>query len=287
MKTFAIAALLASVAIAQPHGHQHNGGKQHAHEHDKRELVVEIETEWVTATVIIGDGSTQTIAPTNTGGEFFEPSSTAVPVVAPQATTLIPQVAPVPAPSSSTSSPPPPAAPTPEPTPAPAPQPTTAAAVVVPPVQAPVVETPVVASTTTAAAPAQSVASSGGGGGSSGGNDGQHTKRTGEATYYDIGQGACGYDDSAENETGFIAALSADFWNSISTLTNSGVNSPSNPLCDKKVKLTANGKTVEVTARDKCPGCKGNDIDVSQAAFIALFGSTGVGRGIVTWEMSW
>ncbi|KAH7026392.1 RlpA-like double-psi beta-barrel-protein domain-containing protein-containing protein [Microdochium trichocladiopsis] len=242
MKSFAFAAaLLASAAVAQPHGHKHHErlAKQHAHEHDKRELIVEIATEWVTATVIIGDDSTQTIPPSalpsNTGGEFFEPSTTTpAPVVAP--TTLIPQ-------------------------------PTV------------VQEAPVVASTSVAAAPQEAPASSGGGSNS-------HTA-TGDITYYDVGPGACGYDDSADNDTGMIAAISADFWNSISTLTNAGVNMPSNPLCDKPVKLTANGNSVTVIVRDKCPGCKMTSIDVSKAAFKKLFGDLGVGRSEVTWSLSW
>lgn len=53
IKTFGVAAALASMAVAQPHGHRH----QHAHE--KRDLVWV--TEWVTV-----DPATQTVEPTST-----------------------------------------------------------------------------------------------------------------------------------------------------------------------------------------------------------------------------
>lgn len=277
MKSFTFAAaLLASAAVAQPHGHQHHGRNAIKHEHEKRALVVEIATAWVTATVIIGDEGTSTLPPSvpaNTGAEFFEPSFTPVP------TTLVPQVAPSPAPVVEAPAPPPPQPTTPQP------EPTTAAPVVQPVQQAPAAAP----SSAAQAPPAQEApASSSGGGSSSGGSSSGHNyEATGDITYYDIGQGACGYDDSAENDTGMVAAISADFWNSISTLTNSGMNSPSHPLCDKKVKLTANGKTVTVTARDKCPGCTKTSIDVSKKAFTELFGSLGVGRGQVTWSVSW
>ncbi|KXJ85282.1 RlpA-like double-psi beta-barrel-protein domain-containing protein-containing protein, partial [Microdochium bolleyi] len=108
-------------------------------------------------------------------------------------------------------------------------------------------------------------------------------------TYYDVGLGACGHDDSMENDEGatnesaMIAAISADFWNSISPLTNAGIDKPLHPLCNRRVKLAANGRVITVIIRDKCPGCSVASIDVSKAAFKALFDKLEIGRAKVTW----
>ncbi|KAH7007938.1 RlpA-like double-psi beta-barrel-protein domain-containing protein-containing protein, partial [Microdochium trichocladiopsis] len=108
---------------------------------------------------------------------------------------------------------------------------------------------------------------------------------TGDITYYDVGLGACGYDDSVQNDTGLFAAVSEEFWNSISTLTNAGPGLPSHPLCNKKVTLSApDGTQVVVTVRDKCPSCAKEAIDVSRAAFKALFGNLDIGRTKVSWS---
>lgn len=60
--------------------------------------------------------------------------------------------------------------------------------------------------------------------------------------------------------------------------------SNNNPLCNRRVRLHANGKTVEGTVRDKCMGCAKDDIDVSPDMLSALY-DLGVGRAPVTWEL--
>ncbi|KAM0321992.1 hypothetical protein ACHAQA_009733 [Verticillium albo-atrum] len=95
----------------------------------------------------------------------------------------------------------------------------------------------------------------------------------GELTHYTTGLGACGHDDTGAPG---IIALSQE---------KMGAPSNGNPLCDRRVRLSANGISVEGTVRDKCMGCKKEDIDVSEDLFIALYGDLGIGRAPVSWEL--
>ncbi len=287
------AALLASVAVAKPHGHNRRHGHQHQDQLEKRELVVEWETVWETSTVYVDEIMTETVYPEETPapepttsagvpGQFFQTPTQ-------QPTTLAtsspaPSVAP---PEPSTQTPPPPAPTTTTTTTStPAPQPTTTAAPSVAPAPPPVVPAPPPAaeSTTEASPPAQSSSppsSSSGGGGGGGGASG-----SGDITYYDVGLGACGYDDSGKGETENIVAMPKGMWLAVSSLTNSGLNSPSHPWCDKTITVTANGNSITATVRDQCPGCEGGSIDVTPHAFQALFGSLGGGRLHAEWTMN-
>ncbi|KAF8000259.1 hypothetical protein HF325_005188 [Metschnikowia pulcherrima] len=56
-----------------------------------------------------------------------------------------------------------------------------------------------------------------------------------------------------------------------------------NTLCGKKIRAYYQGKSVEVTAVDRCEGCKPYDIDFSPAAFSQLADQL-VGRIKITWE---
>ncbi|KAL2758996.1 hypothetical protein ACRALDRAFT_1069142 [Sodiomyces alcalophilus JCM 7366] len=94
----------------------------------------------------------------------------------------------------------------------------------------------------------------------------------GDLTYYDTGLGACGFNDAGRRG---IVALSQH---------KMGALSNNNPLCNRRVRLHANGKTVEGVVRDKCMGCAKGDIDVSRDMFAALY-DLGVGRAPVTWEL--
>ncbi|KAI1381056.1 hypothetical protein F4677DRAFT_210238 [Hypoxylon crocopeplum] len=280
MKSATIAAaLLASVAVAQPHGHPR-------HHHEKRALITEWETVWETATVIVDDDSTETIPPspkeTSTGspGQFFQPeevssstTTTSTPVEPPTLATVeaLPQT-----PTTTTVSlatyqaPSPPAAST-TTTQAAPPQETT--------------EEPATPTTSTyAASPPAST-----GGSSSGSSDGIPYGETfsGEITYYNAALGACGYPDVGKDDTTNIVAIPKEFWDNISTATSYGLNQPAHPLCDKTITITSpDGKTTTATIRDRCGGCSGHAIDVTPHTFNELFGSLDGGRLDCTWEIN-
>ncbi|KAK8069547.1 Non-Catalytic module family expansin [Apiospora phragmitis] len=285
--TFATA-LLASVAIAQPHGHARH------HHHEKRDLVVDWTTEWVTETVWVDDLPASTAAPTTTAApaakpttskapaaQFFEPPqqpSPSVPEVKPTTEAVKPvETSPEPVPAPVTTNPlPPVVAPT---TLIPAPKPSTVAPPPPPPAPTVVAPPPPVQSTTQAApAPAPSAPSSGGGSSSA-------EKFTGDITYYQPGMGSCGYDDSALK--GNVVAVSKAWFMSVGNgKTSYGVDQPANILCDKTITISAKGKTTQATIRDSCPGCAPGSIDVTEGAFKDLFGSLDVGRSEVTWWLN-
>ncbi|KAI1389548.1 uncharacterized protein F4822DRAFT_204561 [Hypoxylon trugodes] len=273
MKSAAVAAaILASVAVAQPHGH-------HRHAHAKRELVTEWETVWETATVIIDDESTQTIAPshqeTSSGypGQFFQtpsasPSSSSAPAPTPTTTVSLSKAT-----SYSVSIPSVPSVPS-VPIPAPSSEET--------PTQAPTTAQPAPSSTSTYAATPS-------GSGSSTGSDGIpfNQKFSGEITYYNAALGACGYEDTGVDDSENIVAIPKAFWNAISTLTSYGINQPAHPLCDKTITITApNGKTTTAKIRDRCDGCSGDAIDVTPHTFKDLFGSLDAGRLDCSWTIN-
>lgn len=297
MKSAAIASvLLASVAIAQPHAHHRR------HHHEKRDIVVEWTTEYVTQTVWIDETGTSTVplptvstsalpatsAVANAPGQFYEPaksssqapaeqaqevptttSTTAASTTAAASTTLVPTTSaapvvvapPVQSVAQVKSS-----------VPAPAPAPVHSSVVAPAPV-------PVASSSSVApAAPAASYSS---GGGSSSAGD-----RTGDMTYYAVGLGACGWDNTGDDQTENIVAVSQTYFQSVSSLTSYGIDMPANPLCGKTITVSANGKSIQCTIRDACPGCTVNSIDVTEKAFKELFGSLDVGRGTVTWSLN-
>ncbi len=63
-----------------------------------------------------------------------------------------------------------------------------------------------------------------------------------------------------------------------------GTKSNDNPYCGKTITITciATGKTTTATVVDKCMGCSGHSIDLSNAAFLDLDDLT-VGRTSATW----
>lgn len=284
---------LASTVIAQPHGHhqhQHPARAAHQHHH-KRDLVTEWDTVWVTETVteLIDDTTTEWLTATpspntpsttlatstsSAGGQFFEGSS-ALPSSAPQV------VAPPPA-AETPNSPPAVAAPAPAPTTSSsssvyvAPQPTVA------PVESPApVETPAAPSVAAANTPAASPSTDS----SSGSTVNTNTNAasvlgsgylSGDLTYYAVGLGACGEDDSGKDMTDNIVAMAAD---------TMGSQSNGNPICGKTIKIynSANGKSSTGVIHDKCPGCKAGSIDVSQKLFEEL-ADLDAGRVEISWN---
>ncbi|KAL1865655.1 hypothetical protein VTK73DRAFT_5101 [Phialemonium thermophilum] len=264
-----ISVFLASAALAQPHAHAH-GRRHHGHGVHKRDLVTEVATEYETVTVTeyIDETTTEWITPdvsptsapattTDVPAQFFEgqttqaqaePSTSSTPSPAPQPTSssAAPPPPPPPAPKTSTPAPSPPPASTPSPAP-----PTTSAA------PAPASPAPAQAAPSVAQKPASGSSS-----------------YEGDLTYYTLGMGACGYDDSGKDMTTNIVAISHLLM---------GEQSNGNPMCGKTISISSGGKTITATVRDKCMGCATYDIDVSEAAFVDLLGSTDVGRKTVSW----
>lgn len=257
MKTTTLAsAVFVAVAAAQPHAHGHD----HLH-HNKRALVTE--TEWVTETAYVTEmvdatttqwitpGQESPAEPTTTSSpdaQFFEPpeeeSTTSTTSTSTSTTTTS---------TSSTPPPPPPAPTTTTEEPAPAPEPTTT---YVPPP----------ATTTTP--------SDGGNGGGSGGGAGDYS---GQITYYTVGLGACGDDQTGMDNSENIVAISHLLM---------GTQSNGNPMCGQTITIHSNGKTAQATVTDKCMGCAEHDIDVSEKVFKALWGGLSGGREPVTWSFN-
>lgn len=97
--------------------------------------------------------------------------------------------------------------------------------------------------------------------------------KSGDITYYDVGMGSCGHDDSGKGDSENIVAVSPG-------VMGGGDDS----ACGRKV--TIKGPNGEVTAivRDKCVSCGNGSIDVSAKVFKDVVGDLGVGRSAVTWS---
>ncbi|KAL6904950.1 expansin module family protein [Trichoderma evansii] len=289
MKTFTVAsAFLVAAAAAKPH-HGH-----HAHHHAARDAVVtEVvwHTETVTATEVIDstvtyvvqDGKTTPVAaPTSSGlaasaGEFLEPSSSTTP--SSSSTPAVPTTSSTPPPppttaaasSSSVFTPPPPPPQTSakvsvQAVPAPAPSSSSVAPPPPPPVETP---TP---SPSPSPSPSQPAAGGSGSSGSSGAGS-----FSGDITYYTVGLGSCGIDNTGDDTTENLVAIN---WEQMGTESNN------NPMCGKTITIHANGKTTTAKVVDKCMGCASGSIDVSEAVFTTLFGGLGVGRAPCTWSFN-
>lgn len=99
---------------------------------------------------------------------------------------------------------------------------------------------------------------------------------SGDATYYDVGLGACGV---ANDNSEFIAALNVDQFHEFGSMSNG------NPACGKTATIHYQGKSVTVTIQDKCPGCAHGDLDLSPSAFEQL-SDKGAGRIKMTWSFN-
>ncbi|KAK2680968.1 RlpA-like domain superfamily [Fusarium oxysporum f. sp. vasinfectum] len=249
MKSFTLAsAFFAAAAVAQPHANPHGNHHRRHHQNDKRDVVTEV--EWVTEIEYV----TKMVDATTT--VWVRPE--AEPTTAPQPETTQPAPKKAEAAAEPTSQYVAPVEPT---TQAPAPKPTTQAPkpVVKAPKKEPEPETEVApVQQEKAAKPA------------SGGSDTKH----GEFTYYDIGQGACGEDDTGKDDSINIVALSHLLMGELSN---------NNPMCGKTITIKANGKTCQATVADKCMGCAINDIDVSRKVYEEIWGSLDSGRTEVEW----
>ncbi|KAM3505033.1 hypothetical protein MY11210_008133 [Beauveria gryllotalpidicola] len=228
----------------------------------KIETVTEIldvsTTTFITPGQSVPNADATPIVPAPSDGQFFETASLSQ--EQPKQTSVAapaPPPPPPPPPPSSTAPPPPPPQPTAEPAPAPAPSPPEPASFDAAPQP----------SSSSEAKPAPS--STGGGGGGSG-------QYSGDITYYAVGPGACGEDDTGKDNTDNIVALSSILMGPLSN---------TNPMCNKKIKIFANGKSIEATVRDKCPSCTEGSIDVSEKVFKFLSdGSLEAGRRPCSWS---
>ncbi|CAN8106249.1 unnamed protein product [Discula destructiva] len=280
--TNAVLAALASVAAAQPHGHQHAhlhpDRMAHQHLHDKRALEIAYVVEWVTETVVewidgattnwYTDGyatgapttlSTVLATPSSSGGEFFEGASTNTPasVAQPETSAYVVSVAPeapAPAPVSESTVPSAYVAPEVEPTPTPA---ATSAPYVAPEVEEPT-PTPVATTSEAAASAAAPPAAATSASSDSGTVSVSGTTFEGKITW--IGDttgayGACG--QPYENGKMYVAVNPS--------VLDCGADGMGTPMT-----IIANGHTVNAVAADKCMGCTVDHIDVASDVYAAL-----------------
>ncbi|EJF67025.1 barwin-like endoglucanase [Dichomitus squalens] len=84
-------------------------------------------------------------------------------------------------------------------------------------------------------------------------------------TFYGTGLGSCGITNS---DTDFIVAISHIIYDAFPGYTSGNPNN--NPACGRKIRATYQGKSVEVTAVDRCVGCAEFDLDFSPSAFDQL-----------------
>ncbi|KAK0719095.1 RlpA-like double-psi beta-barrel-protein domain-containing protein-containing protein [Apiosordaria backusii] len=106
--------------------------------------------------------------------------------------------------------------------------------------------------------------------------DGRDTNfdRHGHMTYYEVGLGACGHDDSGKGDIDNIVAVSSALMN----------GHGAGDACDRKIAIKGHGgKEVTAVVRDKCPSCPPGGIDVSPKVFRELAGNLDVGKTEVSW----
>ncbi|CAL3967262.1 unnamed protein product [Diplocarpon coronariae] len=309
--SFALGALIASVAVAQPHRHH-----QHRDKHHKREVVWVTDVEYVYETVAVihtvwvppgfvppatevttSSSSSYPAAPPNPPNKYFENGHAEVkskPAVSLPSIPVLNYVPPVPNPTPvAPTTPPAPeyhASPAPAPAPAPAPEPSPSPAYVAPAPAAPPVYSPPVydapavdppapvysapapaPETPAPAAPAPVPTYAATPSESTGGACSSGSPCEGDITYYEAGLGACGTTNDGSTEK--VIALPHGMM---------GTQSNGNPYCGMTVTIKLGSKTVQATVVDKCMGCTGNSIDLSNAAFEEL-ADFAVGRTQATW----
>ena len=98
--------------------------------------------------------------------------------------------------------------------------------------------------------------------------------KSGDITYYDVGMGSCGHDDSGKGDSEYIVAVSPG------VMGGTGDDN----ACGRKVTIKGPNGEVTATVRDKCVSCGNGSIDVSPKVFKDVVGDLGVGRSAVTWS---
>ncbi|KAK3984176.1 RlpA-like double-psi beta-barrel-protein domain-containing protein-containing protein [Cladorrhinum sp. PSN332] len=104
-----------------------------------------------------------------------------------------------------------------------------------------------------------------------------NARATGQFTWYNTGLGACG---KTNNDQQLVVALNRATFD---PQTPNG-NPNRNPLCGRRIRINYQGKSVDVTVVDRCPGCGPNDLDLSPAAFQRL---AGLDKGRITGTWNW
>lgn len=302
--TAILTGLMAATVVAQPHVRH-----QHAARHGKRDVVWVTESEVVTETVdytttvwvssgqvaapstsvpsvtpavlaTISESSAAASIPKSTAAASSssegailnqKPSSSYV-FVAPPSSTLVSVPAPVttsavvvPTTSSTSEAPAIPTTSSIEPAVVPTPSsvapviPTTS---IIVPVVVPSSAAPAVVPSSTSAASASP----------SGGVCGSGTPCTGDITFYEAGLGACGETTDGSSFSGVALPVGL-----------MGDQSNGNPYCGKTITIKMpTGKTTTATVIDKCMGCMGDAIDLTNFAFDQL-AEESVGRTQATW----
>lgn len=208
---------------------------------DKRALVTK--TEVIVETVVVYTTIYQDevpIAPaTTTPGLFFENPASSETVPTSTAVHYVPEVE----------------APEPTSTYTPAPQPTSV--YTPPPAPSSIYVAPAAVSSAVVEAPQPSSAPTSG------------EKMHGDITIYDNvgGFGACG---TQLYDTDMVVALAAATWGQSTYDVMTG--EATNPWCGQKITVEYKGNQIEATIMDLCPGCAGQDIDLSLAAWKKLTG---------------
>ncbi|KAG9314428.1 RlpA-like double-psi beta-barrel-protein domain-containing protein-containing protein [Chiua virens] len=134
-------------------------------------------------------------------------------------------------------------------------------------------DTPAPSPTTSSTPPPAQTSSS-----SSSGNSGFLSGvQSGQGTFYSTGLGACGI---TNNDSQNIVAVG---WQLFDNYPGANGNSNDNPVCNKNIKVTYQGKSVVVAVTDRCTGCKETDLDMSPNAFDQL-ADPSVGRINLSWE---
>ncbi len=254
--TVILSAAMAVAAAAQPHAH-HGAAHMHAHRevHNKRGgLVTEYTT--VTTTLIVTEvvdlsttlwitpGQPQGAHSTGVAGQFFETTSTS---------SSTPAAAPPPPPP-----PPPPPAVSSAPAPVVAPPPPSNT----PPPPPVSVSTPAAAAPPAASVPAANKAG----------------ESTGDLTFFDLGVGACGIDDTNQGTAENVVALARSLF--------TAANPNKDPLCGKTITLTYGGKSTTAKVHDSCPPCAPGDVDASLKIWSDLGIDTSLGRVKVDWSFN-
>jgi hypothetical protein len=91
---------------------------------------------------------------------------------------------------------------------------------------------------------------------------------TGDITYYDVGLGACG---KTNTNSEYVAAASHSLFDR------------EHP-CGRKIRISYQGRSADVTVVDRCGGCAEDDLDLSPTAFQKVIGPLKIGRASATWE---
>jgi expansin (peptidoglycan-binding protein) len=93
---------------------------------------------------------------------------------------------------------------------------------------------------------------------------------SGDATYYAVGLGACGWTNTdSEN----VVAINAPQWEA-------------GKHCGQWVTITGAAGTAKAKVVDLCPGCASGDLDMSPVLFEATIGSKDIGRAKMEWSFT-